>query len=86
MLFIEVQSILFKDSHLREGKKIQAHSKIMNKIKFYLHAWYNDNLTPQNCHYLFTSLKNAFRDFLRKIYLFYPLYAFSLSGTENKML
>lgn len=32
----------------------------MNKIKVYLHALYNKNLTPQNYHYLFTSLKNAF--------------------------
>lgn len=58
----------------------------MNKIKFYLHAWYNDNSTQQNYYYLFTSLKNAFRDFSRKIYLSHPLYAFPLSGTENKML
>lgn len=59
----------------------------MDKIKFYLHALYNDNLTQQNYHYLFTFFKKKMLSEISPAkYIFPTLYAFSLRGTENKML
>lgn len=60
-------------------------SQIMNKIKVYLHALYNNNLTQQNYHYLFTSFKNAFWDFFYRNTLLIPSCMPSLSvGWEIK--
>lgn len=47
---LKCKAFVFKDSHLKKKKKsqraIEKLSRIMNKIKVYLHAHYNNNLTP----------------------------------------